>query len=67
MTRKRLLIIGAGKRVRTTTLPALEKLEGLCSLCGIYDKQAVTVESGGRRYETEKFETYRGPYRGASR
>jgi len=57
MEKKRILIIGAGKRVQTAALPAIEKLGGLYEAHKIYSRTEKTFSAGGATYTTSTFDT----------
>jgi hypothetical protein len=56
MKKKRLLIIGTGKRMQTTALPVLEKLDGYYDLQGIYSKNRKVLRFQDEGYETGEME-----------
>ncbi len=53
MEPKRLLIVGCGKRVRETALPALARAQHLFAIDGVLARSGRTLEAAGRRYDVE--------------
>jgi len=56
MSKKKILIIGAGKRVQSTVLPVLEKLEECVEIAGLLARSTRKIESIGRSFSVESIE-----------
>jgi hypothetical protein len=56
MARLELIVVGCGKRVRETALPALHALGGAIAVRAVYARSARRVELGGRAYEVAPLE-----------
>lgn len=56
MSEKKVLIIGAGKRMQAAALPVLEKLKGRYTIHRIFDKTEMKIRSRESEYETGSLE-----------
>ncbi|MFT7462113.1 MAG: hypothetical protein ACI9EF_000450 [Pseudohongiellaceae bacterium] len=56
MSERRLLVLGAGQRVKETILPAVLALKGRWALDGVFARSEKTIESRGVEYRTESFD-----------
>lgn len=57
MSARRLLVLGAGQRVRETILPAVAALPERWVVDGVFARSEKTIEARGVSYQTESFDT----------
>ncbi|MHC4942551.1 MAG: hypothetical protein ACYTG7_05965 [Planctomycetota bacterium] len=60
MTQKKMMILGAGKRFQSSTLPVLERLDALYSVVRIFDKQQMTLKIRDQTIETQDPDRFDG-------
>lgn len=56
MSVQRVVVLGAGQRVRDTILPALAALPGRFVIDGVFARSEKTIEARGVAYQTESFD-----------
>lgn len=59
MSARRVWVVGAGKRVRETALPALITLPGVFELAGVLARSARDLEAAGRRFPVRPLDDLR--------
>ena len=57
MTARRVWIVGAGKRVLETALPAFASLPKAYEVAGVFARSARAIEAAGRRYDVRPLKT----------